>query len=312
MNRTNKTKGFTLVELLVVIGIIALLISVLLPALARARAQANNVKCQSNLKQIGLACTMYMNDYKGMLPPAGYENYANGTFWPNPLVAGKYITAASNSSASNDRGRSNVWACPEGEEIALSNNGDTSVFFNQPSMTQLSDFGHMNFRGTTFGTGAGQNPNDVVTTNYAANGIGPYGTNVRSLVPANPPGVGRPRSEFFPFSSILVASLANGTAKMPAAAKVNRVKESSKLVLIFDGIYIHDRATKLMTLRHGSRKGDVSRRSTNVVFADGHVESVGSKEWPSEALGDNMFSDNTMNTNANGRWKVKILVKPYN
>ena len=61
-------RGFTLIELLVVMVIIALLVGLLLPALGRAKEEARKTQCRSNLRQIGLATTMYTNDNKGWTP----------------------------------------------------------------------------------------------------------------------------------------------------------------------------------------------------------------------------------------------------
>jgi prepilin-type N-terminal cleavage/methylation domain-containing protein/prepilin-type processing-associated H-X9-DG protein len=80
--RKRQTRGFTLVELLVVIGIIVLLIGMLMPALSGAREKANRTKCLANLRTLGQAMVMYASDSKSWLPnanPLGSTNDYDGT-----------------------------------------------------------------------------------------------------------------------------------------------------------------------------------------------------------------------------------------
>ena len=80
-SRPARAGGFTLVELLVVIGIIALLIGILLPTLSTARNSARTVVCGSNLRQLGIGFTLYANGNDGSLPPGSTLNSGGTGDW---------------------------------------------------------------------------------------------------------------------------------------------------------------------------------------------------------------------------------------
>jgi prepilin-type N-terminal cleavage/methylation domain-containing protein/prepilin-type processing-associated H-X9-DG protein len=111
-----KRSAFTLVELLVVIGIIALLIAILLPALNRARVAAVQVQCTSNHRQLLQAIHMYVAENDGWgpanttryVPPVGSEEHWR---WFNEPILGRYI--GNRQRKSDDRATTSVMYCPQ-------------------------------------------------------------------------------------------------------------------------------------------------------------------------------------------------------
>jgi prepilin-type N-terminal cleavage/methylation domain-containing protein/prepilin-type processing-associated H-X9-DG protein len=215
-------RGFTLVELLVVIGIIALLIAILLPALNRARKAANTAACLSNLREMGQAWTNYLTDNRGQLPyyiwhtfPSGWSTQQDADYaWQGYWIG--VLASYAKSSA--------FIICPEASaEVPGNLNGSQGFGLANYAWSGVYQSGS-----APVGICYDGNPSYV---NYSPTGaaggyrIGSYGFNFYMLACDSTPG------NHFPNTTAANAASFFG-------AKITNIQHGSNVPMFYDSVWI--------------------------------------------------------------------------
>ncbi len=270
--------GFTLVELLVVIGIIALLISILLPALGGANAQARAIKCQSNVRQLSVALINYSVENRGKFPPniltlqttgpfgpVAYtppSGQVSANFWYDVDRLGKYLPKATVEAGTTSVGGP-IMQCPaaQTDEVrTYSMNLFASSMTDQPDLNKSPQ--RLTYAGNTFGGSA-----PFMGTFWSAKSKGGSELILFGERWATEPSV----------NGFLTRSAIGNRSDATAGAGVRFVGPVSSLPTYRGGAV----TTEIDWTRHrkrGQGKGLEAKGRAAFGFADGHVEMLTPEE----------------------------------